>query len=151
VKLLLGRRDVDSDMSDLNGLTPLSYATMKNDFGIMRLLSKPRPCSHKRSKNSDVTHESSVLALSAREEVGLTPVLQQETAIPDAKHKVTDVIPLVRSDEPSSNRLEVRPSTSSMSSSSYWSTVLEPSGTQKRPIADQTHPGPSKRQRSHLS
>jgi len=84
VKILLERRDVDSDLPDLNGLTPLSYATRGDYFGPLRLLSKPRPFSYERLENTQVANETSVPALSAREEVGLAPVLKQETAIPYA-------------------------------------------------------------------
>jgi len=113
----------------------------------MRLLSKPRPFSHERLENTQVAHETSVPALSAREEVGLAPVLKQETAIPDAGPKISDVIPVIRSDQPPSNQLEVRPLSSSMSGTSYWSTILEPSGPLKRPVAARMPSDPSKRQR----
>jgi len=147
VKLLLERRDVDSDLPDLNGLTPLSYATSGDYFGTMRLLSKPRAFSYERLENTQVVHKTSVPALSTREEVGLAPVFKQETAIPDAGPQISDVIPVIRSDNPPSYQLEVRPLSSSMSSTSYWSTILEPSGPLKRPIASQMPSDSSKRQR----
>ena len=53
MKLLLGNGDIDPNLTDNNGQTPLSFATMKERDDVVRLLSDFRTPNCKSSENRD--------------------------------------------------------------------------------------------------
>ena len=121
-------------------------------FGTMRLLSKSRLPNHETPENSGVAHQTSSHTLGIQEDMGLAPISQRGGVILDAGCEIAEVVPLLHSDEPQSNQLETRPSSSVLPPTpipdpSTKSTTLNPSRPLKRPRAAQQPLRRSKRKR----
>ena len=93
VRILLGRGDVDPDSSDNYGLTPLHHAQYARGFGVVKLLSEPRPSSHKPSQTSDLILKVSSPSTSPHEEEEPSPVSQQQGILPDIRDDIKKSTP----------------------------------------------------------
>ena len=89
---------------------PISNATI--DSGVQRLLSEPRPFSHKTSQTSGLTQKIHGPTISVQEELKSGLVSEPEGIIPDIIPRITGAVPPSPSDVPPLDRHEAQPSPS---------------------------------------